>query len=81
MYLDEVFTDEAVHMLMILLIVFDCKDTDERVRKVHIEALDLLHRHLRNQWGLATYESKVKRVLECVTDLPKILPVLAATFF
>ena len=81
MYLDEVFTDEAVHMLMILLIVFDCKDTDERVRKVHTEALDLLHRHLRNQWGLAIYNSKVKRVLECVTDLPKILPVLAATLF
>ena len=81
MHLDPIFTDDAVHMLMILLIVFDNEDNDERVRKVHTEALDMLDRHLRNQWGLANYESKVKRVLECVTDLPKILPVLAATFF
>ena len=81
MHLDAVFTDDAVHMLMILLIVFDGEDKDERVRKVHTEALDMLHRHLRNQWGLANYESKVKRVLECVNDLPKILPLLAATFF
>ena len=81
MYLDEVFRDEAVHMLMILLIIFDGEDMDERVRKVHTEALDMLHRHLRNQWGLAMYDSKVKLVLECVNDLPKILPLLAATFF
>ena len=80
MHLDAVFTDDAVHMLMILLIVFDGEDKDERVRKVHTEALDMLHRHLRNQWGLV-YDSKVNRVLECVTDLLKILPVLAATFF
>ena len=80
MHLDAIFTDDAVHMLMILLIVFDDKDNDERVRKVHTEALDMLHRHLRNQWGLAIYDSKVKRVLECVNDLPKILPLLAATF-
>ena len=75
------FTDEAVHMLMTLLIVFDRSDEEKVVRKVHGVALDMLNKHLRNQWGLAIYDSKVKRVLECVNDLPKILPVLAATFF
>ena len=80
MHLDPVFTDEAVHMLMILLIFFDSEDKDKEVRKVHSVALDMLNRHLRNQWGLAMSYSKVKRVLECVSDIPKILPVLAAIF-
>ena len=67
-------------MLMILLIIFDSEDKDKEVRKVHSVALDMLNRHLRSQWGLALSYSKVKRVLECVSDIPKILPVFAAIF-
>ena len=74
------FTDEAVHMLMTLLIVFDRSDEEKVVRKVHEVALDMLNKHLRNQWGLAVSYSKVKRVVECVTDLPMILAAFAAIF-
>ena len=80
MHCDPIFTDEAVHMLMILLIVFNGEDKEEVVRKVHDVALDMLNRHLRNQWGLAISYSKVKRVVECVSDLPKILTAFAAIF-
>ena len=67
-------------MLMILLIVFDSKDEEKVVRKVHGVALDMLNRHLRNHWGVAVSYSKVKRVEECVADLPKILTAFAAIF-
>ena len=77
---DPIFVDEAVHMLMIILIVFDRDDKEEVIRKVHDVALDMLYRHLRNQWGLSISYSKVKRVLECVEDLPKILTAFAAIF-
>ena len=80
MHLDPVFRDEAVHMLMILLIVFDSNDEEKVVRKVHGVALDMLNRHLRNQWGVAVSYSKVKRVVECVADLPKILTAFAEIF-
>ena len=65
---------------MIILIVFDGNNKVKVVRKVHGVALDMLNRHLRNQWGVAVSYSKVKRVVECVTDLPKILAALAAIF-
>ena len=78
MHGDPIFTDEAVHMLMILLIVFDGNSEERVVRKIHGVALDMLDRHLRNEWGVAVSYSKVKRVVECVTDLPKILTVFAA---
>ena len=74
------FTDEAVHMLMVLLIIFDKEDKDKEVRDVHSLALNMLNRHLRSEWGLAMSHCKVKLVLECVADLPKILPVFAAIF-
>ena len=74
------FEDEAVHMLMTVLIVFDRNDEEKVVRKVHEVALDMLNKHLRNQWGLAVSYSKVKRVVECVTDLPMILAAFAAIF-
>ena len=80
MHRDPIFEDEAVHMLMTVLIVFDRSDEEKVVRKVHEVALDLLNKHLRNQWGLAVSYSKVKRVVECVTDLPKILAAFAAIF-
>ena len=67
-------------MLMILLIVFDSNDEEKVVRKVHGVALDMLNRHLRNQWGVAVSYSIVKRVVECVADLPKILTAFAAIF-
>ena len=65
---------------MIILIVFDGNNEVKVVRKVHGVALDMHNRHLRNQWGVAVSYSKVKRVLECVTDLPKILTAFAAIF-
>ena len=80
MHRDPIFTDEAVHMLMILLIVFDGNSEEKLVRKVHGMALDMLNRHLRNQWGLAVSYSKVKQVVECVKDLPKILTAFEAIF-
>ena len=80
MHRDPIFTDEAVHMLMIILIVFDGNNEVKVVRKVHGVALDMLNRHLRSQWGVAVSYSKVKRVVECVTDLPKILTAFAAIF-
>ena len=79
-HVDPIFVDEAVHMLMAILIVFDSDDKEEAVRKVHDVALDMLYRHLRNQWGLAISYSKVKRVVKCVEDLPKILTAFAAIF-
>ena len=80
MHWDPIFTDEAVHMLMILLIVFDGDEEEEVVRKVHGVALDMLNRHLRNEWGVAVSYSKVKRVVDCVADLPKILTAFAGIF-
>ena len=77
---DPIFTDEAVHMLMTLLIVFDGNSEEKAVRKVHGVALDMLNKHLRNQWGVAVSYSKVKRVVECVADLPKISTSFAAIF-
>ena len=77
---DPIFTDEAVHMLMILLIVFDGNSEERVVRKIHGVALDMLNKHLRNQWGVAVSYSKVKRVVECVADLPKISTSFAAIF-
>ena len=79
-HFDPVFLDEAVHMLMIVLITFDCNDKDEGVRKVHSLGLDMLYKHIRNQYGLAISYSKVKQVVECVKDLPKILTVFSALF-
>lgn len=67
-------------MLMILLIVFDGDEEEEVVRKVHGVALDMLNRHLRNEWGVAVSYSKVKRVVDCVADLPKILTAFAGIF-
>ena len=80
MHSDPIFTDEAVHMLMVLLIVFDSNSEEKAVRKVHGVALDMLNKHLRNQWGAAVSYSKVKRVVECVADLPKIVTAFAAIF-
>ena len=77
---DPIFTDEAVHMLMVLLIVFDGNSEEKAVRKVHGVALDMLNKHLRSQWGAAVSYSKVKRVVECVADLPKIVTAFAAIF-
>ena len=80
MHCDPIFTDEAVHMLMVLLIVFDGNSEEKAVRKVHRVALDMLNKHLRNQWGVAVSYTKVKRVVECVADLPKIVTAFAAIF-
>ena len=77
---DPIFTDEAVQMLMTLLIVFDSNSEEKAVRKVHGMALEMLNKHLRNEWGVDVSYSKVKRVVECVTDLPKILTAFAAIF-
>ena len=80
MHSDPIFTDEAVHMLMVLLVVFDGNSEEKAVRKVHGVALDMLNKHLRSQWGVAVTYSKVKRVVECVADLPKIVTAFAAIF-
>ena len=64
------FTDYNVHMLMVMLALFDSDDSDESIRRQHSTLLHMLQGHIRAhstnpEWELA-------QVLNCVKDLPRL---------
>ena len=69
----DVFKDMAVHLLMMLLVLFTTNDCDKDVRKVHDVALSMLQRYIYKE--RTQPESDFKRVLSCVNDIPRIAAV------
>ena len=65
-----VFSDDSVHMLMVILTLFDDNDSDKSVRMVHEVALNMLWGYLQNNSNQPKYDRNV--VLKTVKDLPYI---------
>ena len=69
-HMSNIFLDESVHMLMVMLVLFDSQDVDEGVRKVHYTSLNMLRGYLEAH--NSTPEFEFHRILKCVKDVPHI---------
>ena len=65
-----VFSDDSVHMLMVILTLFDDNDSDKSVRMVHEVALNMLWGYLQNNSNQPEHDRNI--VLKTVKDLPYI---------
>ena len=66
----KLFIDDSVHMLMVMLVLFDSQDVDESVRKVHYTSLNMLRGYLEAH--TKNPECEFLRILNCVKDVPRI---------
>ena len=73
-----IFTDLSVHMMMMLLVIFDREDPCEQVRRVHRVAGDMLQRHLRVVSGQPAADLHL--VHTCLAMVPAINKQLARVF-
>ena len=64
------FSDDSVHMLMVILTLFDDNDGDKSVRRVHEVALNMLWGYLQNHSNQPDHDLNI--VLKTVKDLPYI---------
>jgi len=70
----KVFTDRCIHMIMVVLLLFDGEDEDRRMRAVHQASLHLLRAHL--EVHSKEPERVLQQVLRCVKALPRIHQLL-----
>ena len=66
----KLFIDDMVHMLMVMLVLFDSQDVDENVRKVHYTSLNMLRGYLEAH--TKNPEMEFLSILNCVKDVPRI---------
>jgi len=71
-----VFTDRVVHMLMVVLILFDANDSEEMSRNVQGVTLGILKRHLALK--SESPDADYGKVLRCVQALPEIAKFMGA---
>ena len=71
-----VFTDRVVHMLMVVLILFDADDSEEMSRNVQGVTLGILKRHLALK--SESPDADYGKVLRCVQALPEIAKFMGA---
>ena len=64
------FSDDSVHMLMVVLTLFDDNNSDKSVRTVHEVALNMLRGYLQNHSNQPDHDLNI--VLKTVKDLPYI---------
>ena len=64
------FSDDSVHMLMVVLTLFDDNDSDKSVRTVHEVALNMLRGYLQNHSNQPDHDLNI--VLKTVKDLPYV---------
>ena len=69
-HVSKLFLDESVHMLMVMLVLFDSQDVDDGVRKVHYTSLNMLRGYLEAHNSNPEFE--FHRILYCVKDVPRI---------
>ena len=65
-----VLTDKTVHMIMVVLVLFDNQDRDIEVRKVHKTTCTMLQGYLNSHSKQP--EQDFRTVLKCVKALPTI---------
>ena len=69
-HMGAVFSDDSVHMLMVILTLFDDNDSEKLVRMVHEVALNMLWGYLQNNSNKPEDDRNI--VLKTVKDLPYI---------
>ena len=69
-HMGSVFSDDSVHMLMVILTLFDDNDVEKSVRMVHEVALNMLWGYLQNHSNQPDHDLNI--VLKTVKDLPYI---------
>ena len=67
---DSLFVDRSIHMLMVALVLFDSQDIDERARRFHDVALNMLRGYLQMHRDLP--EEDLQKIFRCLKDLPQI---------
>ena len=77
-YKSNIFTDMSVHLMMMMLVIFDSQDRDPHVRRVHRVAQDMLQRYLRMVSKQPAFDLQL--VNTCVTMVPAITHQLARVF-
>lgn len=73
-----IFVDMSVHLLMVVLVIFDSKDADPHIRHVHKVAADMLQRHLKMVSQQPAVDLHLVR--SCVAAVPAITAQLARVF-
>ena len=73
-----IFLDMSVHLLMVVLVIFDSKDADPHIRHVHKVAVDMLQRHLKMVSRQPAVDLHL--VNSCVAMVPAITTQLARVF-
>ena len=77
-YKSKIFTDMSVHLMMMMLVIFDSQDRDPHVRRVHRVAQDMLQRYLMMVSQQPAIDLQL--VNTCVTMVPAITKQLARVF-
>ena len=73
-----IFTDMSVHLMLMMLVIFDSQDRDAHVRRVHMVVLDMLQRYLRMVSQQPVKDLQL--VTSCMSLVPAISNQLARVF-
>jgi len=78
MHRSSVFTDMSVHLMMMMLVIFDSQDREPHVRRVHRVVMDMLQRYLRMVSQQPAQDLQL--VTSCMAVVPAISHQLARVF-
>ena len=77
-YKSKIFTDMSVHLMMMMLVIFDSQDREPHVRRVHRVVMDMLQRYLRMVSQQPAQDLQL--VTSCMAVVPAISHQLARVF-